>query len=59
MRQKRSPQLSIFHTLAATEIGKELAAISLIIDETPRTLDPIYLDLVGVKQTDNGMCQQL
>ena len=54
MRQKRSPQLSIFHTLAATEIGKELAAISLIIDETPRTLDPIYLDLVGVKQTDNG-----
>ncbi len=54
MRQKRSPQLSVFHTLALTEIGKELAAISLIIDETPRMLDPIYRDLVGVKQTDNG-----
>lgn len=54
MRQKRSPQLSVFHTLAATEIGKELAAISLIIDETPPMLDPIYHDLVGVKQTDNG-----
>ena len=54
MRQKRSPQLSVFHTLAVTEIGKELGAISLIIDETPRMLDPIYHDLVGVKQTDNG-----
>lgn len=54
MRQKRSPQLSVFHALAATEIGKELAAVSLIIDETPQMLDPIYHDLVGVKQTDNG-----
>jgi len=54
MRQKRSPQLSVFHTLALTEIGKELGAISLIIDETPRMLDPIYRDLTGVKQTDNG-----
>jgi transposase, IS5 family len=54
MRQKRSPQLSVFNALALTEIGKELAAISLIIDETPRMLDPIYRDLVGVKQTDNG-----
>jgi len=48
MRQKRSPQLSVFHTLALTEIGKELGAISLIIDETPRMLDPIYRDLTGV-----------
>lgn len=39
---------------AATEIGKELAAISLIIDETPQMLDPIYQDLVGLRQTDNG-----
>ncbi len=54
MRQKRSPQLSVFNALALTEIGKELAAISLIIDETPRMLDPIYRDLVGVKQTYNG-----
>ena len=54
MRQKKSPQLSVFHTLAVTEIGKELEAISLIIDETPRMLDPIYHDLVGVKLTDNG-----
>lgn len=54
MRQKRSPQLSVFHTLAATEIGKELASISLIIDETPQMLDPIYQDLVGRRQTDNG-----
>jgi len=54
MRQKRSPQLSVFHALAATEIGKELAAVSLIIDETPQMLDPIYHDLVGVKETDNG-----
>src|SRR5208283_3224457 len=54
MRQTRSPQLSVFHTLALTEIGKELSAISLIIDETPQMLGPIYRDLVGVKQTDNG-----
>ena len=50
MRQKRSPQLSVFHTLALTEIGKELGAISLIIDETPRILDPIYHDLVGARR---------
>jgi transposase, IS5 family len=54
MRQKRSPQFSVFHAMAATEIGKELAAVSMIIDETPQMLDPIYHDLVGVKQTDNG-----
>ena len=54
MRQKRSPQLSIFQALAATEIGRELAAISLIIDKTPRMLEPVFTDLVGVKQTDNG-----
>jgi len=54
MRQKRSSQLSVFHTLAVTEIGKELEAISLIIDEVPGMLDPIYHDLVGIKQTDNG-----
>ena len=54
MRQKRSPQLSIFHTLAVTAIGKELEAISLIIDNIPRMLDPIYHDLVGLKETDNG-----
>lgn len=29
-------------------------AISLIIDASPGMLDPIYHDLVGVKQTDNG-----
>lgn len=54
MRQKRSPQLSVFNTLAATEIGKELAAISVIIDETPGILDPVYGDLTGASQTDNG-----
>jgi len=54
MRQKRSPQLSVFEKLALTEIGKELAAISLIIDATPEMLDPLFRDLVGVKQTDNG-----
>jgi IS5 family transposase len=54
MRRKRSPQLSVFHALAATQIGKELASISLIIDETPQMLDPIYQDLVGLRQTDNG-----
>jgi IS5 family transposase len=55
MRQKRSPQLSVFHALAATtEIGKELASISSIIDETPEMLDPIYQVLVGLRQTDNG-----
>lgn len=54
MRQKRSPQLSVFHALASTEIGKELASISLVIDETPEMLEPIYKDLVGRRQTDNG-----
>ena len=40
--------------MASTEIGQELAAISLVIDETPEMLDPIYHDLVGRRKTDNG-----
>ena len=50
----RSPQLSAFHSLAITQIGQELAAISLIIDEGPLILEPVFKDLTGVKQTDNG-----
>ncbi len=39
MREKRDPQLSLFHILPRNEIGKELEAMSKIIDEIPGILD--------------------
>jgi transposase, IS5 family len=54
MREKRDQQLSIFHTLTRNEIGKELEAMSKIIDEIPGILEPIYEDLVGLRNADTG-----
>ena len=39
MREKRDPQMSLFHVIPRNEIGKELEAISKIIDENPEILD--------------------
>jgi transposase, IS5 family len=54
MREKRDQQLSIFHTLPRNEIGRELEAMSKIIDEIPGILEPVYADLVGLRSADTG-----
>jgi transposase, IS5 family len=54
MREKRDPQLSLFHLIPRNEIGKELEAISKIIDENLGILDAVHWDLVGVKSADTG-----
>jgi len=46
MRRKWNPQLSIFHTMATHEIGKELAAISEVLDDNPEVVELAYKDLV-------------
>ncbi len=54
MREKRDPQMSLFHIIPRNEIGKELEAISKIIDENPEILDQVQCDLVGMKNAETG-----
>lgn len=54
MREKRDQQLSLFHIFPRNEIGRELEAMSRILDENPDVLDPVYRDLVGVRDTETG-----
>jgi len=54
MREKRDPQMSVFHVIPRNEIGKELEAISKIIDENPEILDQVQCDLVGMKNAETG-----
>lgn len=54
MRQKREPQMHFSHIMPRTEIGRELQAMSLILDENPSILDLVYKDLVGLRSTETG-----
>ena len=54
MREKRDQQRSIFHIFPRNEIGRELEAMSKIIDEIPGILEPIYEDLIGLRNADAG-----
>ena len=54
MRQKRKKQLNIFHAFFKSDIGKELEMMSQILDETPKVLNGVYQDLVGIKKSDAG-----
>ena len=54
MREKRDTQLSLFHIIPRNEIGKELEAISKIIDENGGILDLVHWDLVGMKSAETG-----
>jgi IS5 family transposase len=54
MREKRDPQMSVFHVIPGNEIGKELEAISKIIDENPEILDQVQSDLIGMKSAETG-----
>jgi IS5 family transposase len=54
MRWKKDPQLNILHALSRHAIGKELLAISDILDENREMLDWVHRDLVGVKAAQTG-----
>ena len=47
MRQKREPQLNFSHTMPRTEIGRELQAMSIILDENASILDLVLKELTG------------
>ena len=49
MRQKNEPQLDVSHLLPRTEIGRELQAMSTILDESPGIQDLVLKDLIGVR----------
>lgn len=54
MRQKRNPQMNIFHTAYKKDIGKELEIMSQILDENPKILDRVFKDLIGTNKADQG-----
>ena len=54
MRQKRKKQMNIFHAFFKSDIGKELEMMSQILDETPKVLNRVYQDLIGMKKSDAG-----
>lgn len=46
--------MSLFHVIPRNEIGKELEAISKIIDENPEILEQVQCDLIGMKNAETG-----
>ena len=54
MRQKHHQQLSLFMTVANTQIGKELEQMSRILDDTPELLQVVFDDLTKSKRVDTG-----
>ena len=56
MRQKMDPQPNLFHGLGLqrTEIGRELQAMSQILDRNPGILNLVYEDLIGVRDAETG-----
>ena len=54
MRERRVKQQNIFHVLLSTEIGRELEAISNLLNENPQILDLVYGDLVDLKDPETG-----
>ena len=51
---KRKKQLNIFHAFFKSDIGKELEMMSQILDETPKILNGVYQDLLGMKKSGAG-----
>lgn len=54
MRRKRQGQLELAHTIPRTEIGRELAAMSKVLDEMPKLYELAYRDLIGLKDAETG-----
>ena len=54
MREKWVAQQNMFHILVSTEIGRELEAISQLLNENRQILDHVYDDLIGLKDPETG-----
>lgn len=54
MRQKRTDQLNFSHIIPNTTLGRELAAISELLEENPEVLELAKRDLIGLKRADTG-----
>ena len=54
MRQKFTPQMSLFAPMARNSIVKELEGVSTILDATPHVLELVYEDLVKTSRPDTG-----
>jgi IS5 family transposase len=54
MRQKFTPQMSLFAPMARNSIVKELEQVSKILDANPRVLELVYEDLVKKTRPDTG-----
>ena len=54
MRQKFTPQMSLFAPMVRNSIVKELEQVSTILDANPRILELVYEDLVKTSRPDTG-----
>jgi IS5 family transposase len=54
MRQKFTPQMSLFSPMARNSIVKELEQVSKILDTNPHVLQLVYEDLVRTSRPDTG-----
>jgi len=54
MRRKFHRQRSLFHVMPRHPLGRELAAVSDILDANPEILERVYRDLVGTARDDHG-----
>ncbi len=54
MRKKLQPQLNLFHIFGSSDIARELAEISRILDANPKVLDLVYADLTQGCRQDTG-----
>jgi len=54
MRQKFTPQMSLYAPMASNSILKELEQVSRILDANPRILELVYEDLVKTSRPDTG-----
>lgn len=54
MRQKFTPQMSLFAPMARNSIVKELEGMSGILDANPRLLDLVYQDMIKTSRPDTG-----
>jgi len=54
MRQKFTPQMSLFAPMSKSSIVKEVGEVSQILDANPHVLELVYQDLVKTSSPDTG-----
>jgi len=54
MRQKFTPQMTLFAPMARNSIVKELEQISKILDANPGLMDLVFQDLIRTSRPDTG-----